>query len=115
VRLYANSSVGIMTVSGGFGSRIGVRILLGELDRGLMKVTIKSSMRPEHYIIAVIFVIILVATTFSNESKWFILLDVGLWPITQIWFRFVYRYQEYLLVDKVIAKLGMKRIKDFGS
>jgi hypothetical protein len=114
VRLYANAAVGIMSVSsGGFAVRIGVKILLDELEPGLMKVTIKSSMRYEHYIIALIFVIILFAIMFSNESKWFIPLILGLWPITQIWFRFVYRYQEYLLVDKVIAKLGMKRIKDF--
>ena len=110
VKLSANSSAGI-AMSGGIGLSIYVRILLAELEPGLMKVTIKSDVRPEHYAIVILFLFFFFGVAFSPASKWFLLLVLGLWPIVQLWFRFVYRYQEYLLVDKVIGKLGMKRIK----
>ncbi len=112
MKFFPTISWGTMAITNGIGlvDGINVRALISESNHGRLKVNLKTSIRPEHYFIIVIFIFISMVTILTEESKWIVLLDLVLWIIVHWWFQFIYRFQENYLVDKVVDRLRLTKM-----
>jgi hypothetical protein len=89
---------------------IHVRAYVAVLDSDRLKIFLQTKVRPEHYFLVVMFIIFLIAISFSDESKWALLYVSGLWIICHVWFQFIYRLQENRLVGKIVKKLSLTKM-----
>lgn len=97
-------SWGVLNV---IGTEINVRALLTGLDSGKIKINFRTSIRPEHFFLIVLFAI----PFFTLDlTIWGVLGLVGLWIIFHLWFHFIYRYQENKVIDNIIEKLKLKQM-----
>lgn len=96
--------------TGGMGFKINVRALVSDLNSDRLKINIKTSVRPEHYFIIVLFIFFFIGIISSNESKWHIVFVFGLWIICHSWFQFIYRLQEKYLLDKIVKRLRLSKM-----
>ena len=112
IKLSPTISWGTMTSTGGlsFIDGINVKVLLSKLSENSVQVNFKTSVRPEHYIIIVIFIGFGIAVSLSDEPSWLYVYLFGLWIIMHLWFQFIYRFQENRLVEKLVDKLELKRM-----
>ena len=100
-------SWGTMKMSGGVNFGINVRAFLADEGSDQLRIKFKTSVRPEHYFLIVLFLFFFAGAIFSDESKWMILYIFGLWIICHSWFQFIYRLQENFLLDKVVKRLSL--------
>lgn len=107
VQFTPDISWGTMSIGAGFSVGIKVNAILADREVDRVNVNFRTSIRPEHYFLIVVFVIFFVGIIFSNEPKWLILALFGLWIVCHAWFHFIYRLQETSLVDKVVKKLRL--------
>lgn len=72
---------------------------LTELNNDKTEVKLTTKLRIEMYFVGILFVIFLLVFFFSDENMpiW----TLFLFPVTIIWFWFIYRFQEKLLFEKV--------------
>jgi hypothetical protein len=105
-------SWGTMTMTGGLDLVDGINVKgsATNLDSERMKINLRTKVRPEHYLLIVMFIAFFIGVIFSDESKWLFLYVFGLWIICHSWFQFIYRLQENYLVDKIVKKLRLAKM-----
>jgi hypothetical protein len=84
-----------------------------EYQEGVKSVLLFTSTRPEHYFIFILFVILctLIPLTAKKEA-WAVIFPLVLWFPTHIFFQFVIRVQEELLINNIVKNLRLKSIPD---
>lgn len=104
-------SWGTLTFGGGFSIGISVRALLSDLGPDRLKINLRTSVRPEHYFLIVVFIVFFINAISDDESKGMFIYVFVIWIVCHLWFQFIYRLQENSLADKVVKRLRLFRIR----
>lgn len=110
VVFYPTVSFGTLT-AGGLGSRISVTALLTPFGEDRTSIHLRTDVRPEHYLIVVTFMIILVTTSLADDPGTTSPCIFATWPVCHVWFQFIYRLQENHLVENIKSKLRLSEKK----
>ena len=94
----------------GTSTRSGINIIasISEINSSTQRITFSSGIRIAEYIIAGIFLLYLFIALQHHESLNTYLIAFALWPVCHIWFRFIYRIQERILLSNVVGILQLQ-------
>ncbi len=111
-KFYASplASAGVLSINGTNSFPIKIFMESCELTGGEQRIEIRTKLRAEHYFIVLLFVVFMIAIPFLEEFSWWFLLLLPIWVICHIWFHFICRVQEEMLVKKIVKQLRLKRI-----
>ncbi len=109
LKIYPWISIGTLVQKGGQSwiDGINVRADLADNDSAQTKITLLTTMRPEHYFIAAIFILFFLFLPLDKETIYNLAAD---WIIGHIWFQMVCRLQEELLVRKLTKRLRLVKM-----
>jgi hypothetical protein len=109
IKITPSISWGTMTMSG-IRVPISVRATFTEQNPGELRIILTTKIRPEHYLLVVLFTFCILGVVFSDEPDWLTIYVFGLWIICHLWFQFIYRLQENHLINKLVARLGLSSL-----
>ncbi|TSD66864.1 hypothetical protein FFF34_005535 [Inquilinus sp. KBS0705] len=103
----ANSSIGTLIIKGGAGLVDGIKtqVSLNPLDSKLTEVTMKTRIRIELYMVIIIWLVVVYTELFGSQYIPF-WINLVVFPVTLLWFWFVYRFQELRLQNKIETLLN---------
>lgn len=100
------------SISWGTGTHlppITVMVSVIKIDTEEIKVGVKTIIRPEHYFIMAIGVIVFIASVFELDDMPVPIYVLLAWAFFHIWTHFVFRIQENILAKKIARKLQLRR------
>ncbi len=109
--VYANISWGTLNFSGGGGFSIKVHVTIEERFPEEQIVKIYTCLRPENYFFGFAFILSFIAALMS-KSFLPTLIIVGTFALITLWFNFIYKVQEEILLEKITKQLKLRALKD---
>ncbi len=107
--IYANISLGTLMYTGG-SSSIKIHLTIEESISEEQIVRVYTYLRPENYFLGFAFFLSFIAILLSNQTFLPTLITIGIFALTSLWFNFIYKIQEEVLLEKVIKQLKLKKI-----
>jgi hypothetical protein len=111
-KLRPHFSLGTIRVKGlpGLIDGINVVFTINEIEKEKQHIRFTTNIRFEHFFIAIVFIVIITGILFSEESKWLVLYSTGLWLVFHLWFHWILRVQENLVVEKTVKRLRLRKL-----
>lgn len=109
IKIYPWFSIGTLVLKTGhswFGG-INLKAKLADNNSDLTKIRLLTTVRPEHFFIAGVNILILLLSPLDKDNSNKIIVD---WILTHIGFQVVYRIQEELLIRKLTKRLGLVKM-----
>jgi hypothetical protein len=106
IKIYPWISIGTLVLKSGQSwiDGINVKAELADNDKGLTRIRLLTTLRPEHYFIAGVFTLFFLFLPLDKEVIYNL---IESWLIAHIWFQIICRIQEELLVRKLINRLRL--------
>jgi hypothetical protein len=107
--IYANISFGTLMFTGG-GFSIKIHLTIEESIPKEQIIRVYTYLRPENYFFGFAFILSFIVAIMSNQSLLPPLITIGIFVLTILWFNFIYKVQEEILVEKIIKQLKLRKI-----
>lgn len=106
-RICSNVSVGTLRINN-IGIPIKVTAEVREHQEGVKSILLSTNTRPEHYFLFILFALActLIPLT-ANKFAWAVIYPLVLWLPVHLFFQFIIRVQEELLVNNIVKKLRL--------
>lgn len=111
--IFAKRSFGTIKFSGGGGSSIKIHVCFEEGTPEEQLIRIFSYLRPENYFLGIAFILSFISVITSTDPLLSTtLFIIGLFVFMIIWFNFIYKVQEEILMEMVTKRLKLRELKD---
>ncbi len=109
-KVYARTSWGTLRFMGAVGFSISVHVKIEDSISEEQIIRVYTNLRPENYFLGFAFILSFIAILLSYQSFLQPLIIIGTFVLTSLWFNFIYKIQEEVLLEKVIKQLKLRKI-----